>query len=84
MFVIHSFTPSGVEHALISAGLIAGRVVIHSFTPSGVEHRNISSPSEVREKVIHSFTPSGVEHLQQGRKPWQAAPGDSFVYAVRR
>ena len=36
--VIHSFTPSGVEHFKRKIKLDVGEVVIHSFTPSGVEH----------------------------------------------
>ena len=40
--VIHSFTPSGVEHICILIWRFTGKkIVIHSFTPSGVEHRCI-------------------------------------------
>ena len=36
--MIHSFTPSGVEHGVIYRDEVVVRWVIHSFTPSGVEH----------------------------------------------
>ena len=37
--MIHSFTPSGVEHRDFFGKPVAiDNPVIHSFTPSGVEH----------------------------------------------
>ena len=36
--MIHSFTPSGVEHQTLKMVKAEGQLVIHSFTPSGVEH----------------------------------------------
>ena len=60
--VIHSFTPSGVEHNYPEPIELHDYRVIHSFTPSGVEH-NYPEPIELHDyRVIHSFTPSGVEH----------------------
>ena len=58
--MIHSFTPSGVEHTSSTVGDSASWFVIHSFTPSGVEHYYWY---ELRAKitgVIHSFTPSNL------------------------
>ena len=36
--MIHSFTPSGVEHTKAIGEIVTTGIVIHSFTPSGVEH----------------------------------------------
>ena len=36
--MIHSFTPSGVEHKKAFKYMENWGIVIHSFTPSGVEH----------------------------------------------
>ena len=41
--VIHSFTPSGVEHTFLAIAEPKNGFVIHSFTPSGVEHTFDSS-----------------------------------------
>ena len=61
--VIHSFTPSGVEHGKQGPQGKRQELVIHSFTPSGVEHLDeLEQTIKVDEPVIHSFTPSGVEH----------------------
>ena len=82
--MIHSFTPSGVEHLLDLRRTEVLGPVIHSFTPSGVEHLvRYVEPAAIVE-VIHSFTPSGVEHDFCPTALAENPPGDSFVYAVRR
>ena len=63
--MIHSFTPSGVEHR-IDPWNERPLGVIHSFTPSGVEHIAAPFVRRFSEYVIHSFTPSGVEHKLLG------------------
>ena len=83
--MIHSFTPSGVEHTDGMLRLRYAGFVIHSFTPSGVEHEErVADAVGKPAMVIHSFTPSGVEHFRQLTPPTEKSGGDSFVYAVRR
>ena len=82
--MIHSFTPSGVEHSAVPAICASASGVIHSFTPSGVEHLATVALSIAQPRVIHSFTPSGVEHLVAAFGDGGKSFGDSFVYAVRR
>ena len=47
--MIHSFTPSGVEHFSPGAAISTSSPVIHSFTPSGVEHSS-GDPISARHK----------------------------------
>ena len=52
--MIHSFTPSGVEHMSDASDHLAAAKVIHSFTPSGVEH-SITAKQHREKRASDSF-----------------------------
>ena len=81
--MIHSVTPSGVEHpADLSKHANEGNV-IQSVTPSGVEHTARVRHSDCWPIVIQSVTPSGVEHHTTA-SIWEPLPRDPISDAFGR